>query len=331
MLHNEVPEFYDKPVTLDWVAPGSAAAQAGFKPGDYIASYDGQQNPTWEQINVRSVLNLNHTVSAFVLRDGQRIPLQLPLADDSKGQEFTLGKVGLYPEIQPTPVKVAAVTPGLAAAKAGVQDGDLFDRIDGHAFHGTESIISYLKSRNGAPVNVVVDHNGKATQMTLQPTAVDVPEEGKAWRIGFAGNPPPMRVEHLPLLSATKESAKFCRANSLLIFEVLKRVLSHRMSVDTLSGPIGIAQQTGMAWEMKGWGPMIQLMTTISLNLGILNLLPFPILDGGMILFLLIEGAMQRDIDIRIKERVYQVAFVLILIFAAYVIFNDISKLATRT
>jgi regulator of sigma E protease len=99
------------------------------------------------------------------------------------------------------------------------------------------------------------------------------------------------------------------------------------MSVNTLSGPIGIARETGMAAETPGWEAKFKVMTAISLNLGILNLLPFPILDGGMILFLLIESVIRRDIDVRVKERVYQVAFVLIIIFAAYIIFNDISKL----
>jgi regulator of sigma E protease len=106
------------------------------------------------------------------------------------------------------------------------------------------------------------------------------------------------------------------------------------MSVDTLSGPIGIAQQTGQAWEAaqtSGWEYMIKLMTTISLNLGILNLLPFPILDGGMILFLLIESFLRRDVNPVFKERVYKAAFVLILLFAAYIIFSDITKLPIFT
>ena len=327
MLHNEVPVFYDQPVTLDWILPGSAAATAGFEPQDHVVRYDNQDNPTWEQMNVRSILNLNHTVPVIVERNGQRVNLQLPLADNSKGQEFSLGKIGLLPAIQTTPVRVAVVTPGSPAAKAGIQQGDVFQSIDGHTFHGTESIISYLQSRKGAPVDLAVNRGGTITKMNLQPVSIDVPGEGQVWRIGFSGTPPTTRVEQMALPSALAASVKFSRANSLLILEVLKRVLTHRMSVDTLSGPIGIAQQTGQAWEAPGWEYMIKLMTTISLNLGILNLLPFPILDGGMILFLLIESVIRRDIDVRVKERVYQVAFVLIIIFAAYVIFNDISKL----
>jgi len=100
------------------------------------------------------------------------------------------------------------------------------------------------------------------------------------------------------------------------------------MSVNTLSSPIGIAQQTGMAAETPGWESKFRIMAALSLNLGILNLLPFPILDGGMILFLLIESVIRRDVNMVFKERIYQVAFVLIIVFFGYIVFNDISKLS---
>jgi regulator of sigma E protease len=107
----------------------------------------------------------------------------------------------------------------------------------------------------------------------------------------------------------------------------LQRLFTHKVSVSQLSGPVGIARMAGEAAETKGWSPKFVLAAEISLNLGILNLLPFPILDGGMILFLLIEGVMRRDIGINIKERIYQAAFVVLLAFFAFVIFNDVTKL----
>ena len=328
MLHHEIEVYRDQPVTIDWVMPNTPAAQAGLEPGDRVVSFDNEPNPTWYQMNVRSVLNLNHSVAVTVARNGQEIPLTLQLNDSSKGEDFSLEKIGILAAIQPYPLKVIFVSPSSPAGKAGVQVGDVFESVDGHVFHGTGSIFEYLQSRGGAPVTVVIERNGADMTKTLQPILLDGPPQGKAWRIGFQGAPPPYKVEKLALPSALAESAKFCRSNSLLIFEVLQRLLSHRISVDSLSGPIGIAQQTGQAWDMPGWGPTIQLMTVISLNLGVLNLLPFPILDGGMILFLLIESVMRRDVNVVVKERIYQVGFVLIIIFFGYVIFNDISKLS---
>jgi regulator of sigma E protease len=112
---------------------------------------------------------------------------------------------------------------------------------------------------------------------------------------------------------------------------VLQRVVTHRMSVNTLSGPIGIARETGMAAETPGWEAKFKVMTAISLNLGILNLLPFPILDGGLILLLLIEGILRHDISLAVKERIYQAAFVVLVVFFAFIIFNDVTKLPIFT
>ena len=109
--------------------------------------------------------------------------------------------------------------------------------------------------------------------------------------------------------------------------DVLKGMFQRHISVKSLSGPIGIAQVVHQAAEMKGWMPLVQTMAGISINLGMFNLLPFPILDGGMIFLLLIESAFRKDLPMPIKERIYQVAFVCILLFAAMVIFNDITKL----
>jgi regulator of sigma E protease len=127
------------------------------------------------------------------------------------------------------------------------------------------------------------------------------------------------------------KSREFCADKSLMIFDVLGGLFTHKVSVSQLAGPVGIARMAGDAAETKGWGTKIGLAGMISLNLGILNLLPFPILDGGMIFFLLIESAIRRDISIPIKERIYQAAFVLLVGFFAFIIFNDITQLPLFT
>jgi len=313
MLHNEVYLFVDQPMTLDWVMPGSPAANAGLQPGDRILTIDGVQNPSVEDVYKSEAKNLNHPVQVAVQRNGQSVSLTLQVTDPSKGKDFDPDKIGLLPVRQPGPVKVATITPNSPAAKAGIQPGDQFLSIDGHQFHSTDAVIAYLQSQSGAPVKLVLSHDGKISNLMLEPIRVDDPKQGTAWRLGFSS------------------TVKYNRGVSLDILDVASRVVSRKMSMDSLSGPIGIAQQTGLAWETPGWGLMIQLMALISVNLGVLNLLPFPILDGGMILFLVIESIIRRDVNMAFKERVYQVAFVLILVFFAYVIFNDISKLGLFT
>jgi regulator of sigma E protease len=117
----------------------------------------------------------------------------------------------------------------------------------------------------------------------------------------------------------------------MLIVEVLQRLFTHKVSVTQLAGPVGMARMAGEAAEMKGWYPKFGLAGEISLNLGILNLLPFPILDGGMIFLLLIESVLRHDISINVKERIYQAAFVVIMAFMVFIIFNDVTKLPLFT
>ncbi len=327
MFHHETYVYLDQPVVLDWVQTGSVAARAGLQPGDVIERFDTVDHPTWKDVEIRAQINLNHAVPVTVERGTQQVQLTLPLPDSSKGEDFTLAKLGVFPVEQPDPIRVESVADQTPASAAGIRDGDTFAAVDGHVFHSTESLVAYMQGRDGAPMSIALVHDGQQRMVTIVPARMDDAAGGKAWRLGFLGTTPPYRVEQLSFPGALAESWKFNRANSLLILEVLKRVITHKMSVNTLSGPIGIAKQTGMAVEMQGWQPILQLMTVISLNLGILNLMPFPVLDGGLILFLLIESGLRRDIDMAVKERIYQAGFILILVFAAYVIFNDVSKL----
>ena len=131
----------------------------------------------------------------------------------------------------------------------------------------------------------------------------------------------------MKLAAAIDSSQVFCGENSQMIIKVLERLLTRKVSVKQLSGPVGIAVAAGQAAQAKEWFPKFGLAASISLNLGILNLLPFPILDGGLILMLLIESVMRRDISMIVKERIYQAAFVVLVAFFAFIMFNDVSKL----
>jgi regulator of sigma E protease len=138
---------------------------------------------------------------------------------------------------------------------------------------------------------------------------------------------PPVHVDRLPFSAAVAESYKANLSSATMIKDVLKGMFQRRVSPRSLQGPIGIGQQVGLAARDSVW-TLLRLMAVISMNLGIFNLLPIPILDGGMILFLLVESIIRRDLNQQLKERVYQVAFVCLLVFAVMVIFNDISKLS---
>ena len=185
----------------------------------------------------------------------------------------------------------------MPAAKAGLKAGDQILSVDGLALHSVDAMLAFLQQGNGRPIHLTALRDGKTFQIELQPVMADAGDRHKLYRIGFAPNVPPFKIQQLPLPAAVNQSVHFNLRYSGLILEVLHRMVARRFAVQDLSGPIGTARETGLAVEQPGWQPIIGLMSIISLNLGIFNLLPIPILDGGVIVLLLIEGVMRRDLD----------------------------------
>lgn len=332
MMHNEVPKFVSEPAVLDFVPAKTPAAKAGLQPGDRIIRFDvAPPNPTWNEVRIRAALDANSTVPVTVARtvNGQTKDVQLKLyvSDPTKGQNFSLSTSGLIPRVQSTPLKVSKVEPGFPAAKAGLKVGDEVLDIDGLALHSVQAVIPYMQDNGKKPVSLTVLRDGKTLHMSLTPKWGDDGTGKMGYRIGLSFEPPPYKIEQLPFLAAAHKSAVTNVKYSGLILDVLHRLVTHRSEFQQLSGPIGIAQQTGEAVEQASWQPIIGLMALISLNLGIMNLLPIPILDGGLIILLLIEEILRHDLKPEVKERLYQAAFVMLVLFFAFVMFNDVAKL----
>jgi len=327
MMHNEVEAFRSQAANIDFVSDHTAAANAGLKPGDVITRFDNVNNPTWEQVSIRSAMNVGQMIPVDVERDGKTVSMQLVVPNPAGSDDFDFDTIGFVPRMQEDPIRVRQIEAGMPAAKAGLQAGDQILSVDGMKLHSVDAMLAFLQQGSGRPIQLTALRDGKTFQITLQPIMADAGNGRKLYRIGFAPNLPPFKIQQLPLPEALKQSVHFNLRYSGLILEVLHRMVTRRFAVQDLSGPIGIAKQTGLAVEQPGWQPIIGLMSIISLNLGIFNLLPIPILDGGVIVLLLIEGIMRRDLNQEFKERIYQAAFVVLLIFAAFVMFNDISKL----
>jgi len=326
--HNEVPNYHSQPAVIDYIVPNSVAAKAGLQHGDRIVRFDTAENPTWDQVLERSVLNLNHSVPIVVQKpDGAQNQTSLFLKSPSNPDDFSLGDVGLTPEIQKNPLKVAMVEATMPGAKAGLKSGDEIVSIDGIRLHSLPSMVLYLQNNGSKPVTLSILRNGQPTTITVTPEKMAGSEGQPRYEIGFNAEKPPSHIERLSLPAAFSKAVKECVSESTMLMEVLRRVMTHQMSTKTLSGPVGIARQTGYVVSMPGWSPMLAWTAFISVQLGILNLLPIPILDGGMILFLLIESVMRRDMNETLKERVYQTAFVFFILLMVFVLFNDLSKI----
>jgi regulator of sigma E protease len=332
MLHNEVQEFLDGPAHTDYISANTPASKTGIHSGDTIVHFDTVENPTWDDVFNRSILNLNQTIPFSFVHDGQRTDTKIFVESKNGPENFAIDSLGILPVMQTTPVQVASLEPNMPAIHAGLKPGDKIVSIDGLSLHYVPAILAYLQDQAGKTATLTVlrsepDGTTKTVSLPITPQLADVGDGTKDYRLGFSAVPPPVKVERLPLGKAIAASWQFNKKGSLLIVEVLKRLFTRQVSVKSLQSPIGIGQQIHQAAQMPGWMPLIGLMSYISLNLGIFNLLPIPILDGGMIFFLVIETIMRRDVNQQFKERLYQVAFVCILAFFAFVIFNDLTRL----
>ena len=320
MVHYEYPVYLDKPAVLNGVKPGSAAAQAGLQSGDRIVKVDNIENPTWEQLEPRVWLSPNQPLTITVQRGNQVFDKTIiPKAVTSS----EVGSAGWFPEDS---VVVGRVEPNLPAAKAGIKEEDRIVALNGESVHSLESVIDSLQQSKDQPVDLTVERGGQTLHFRMSPvlSKTEDPKQNR-YRLGFS-NKGEVKVTTLPFSKALNLSLERNRQYSVMILELAKKLVQRKISLRAVSGPIGIAQEAGYAAQQKGWTPLMELTAGISLNLGIFNLLPIPILDGGVILFLAIEGLMRRDISLNIKERVYQAAFVFLVLFAVMVIYNDLMK-----
>ena len=324
--HNEVPAFYNQTAVADYITPNSPIARTGMTVGDRIISFDGHQNSTWSDLQLFSLPDLNKSEPFVYEHNGQPVSTTLFVQAKGEPEDFDFAKLGIVPVQQNAPLQVASLSSNdTPAARAGLQPQDRILSVDGQNLHSVQALAAYLETQAGKPAELVVSRAGKTLSLTVHPALMDT-QEGKAWKLGFVNVLPPTNIQRMSVPKALRASWEDNRKNSLLIVEVLKRLFTHEVSVKSVSSPIGIGVQVHQAFSMAGWTPIIGMMATISLNLGIFNLLPIPILDGGSILLLAIESILRRDVNQQVKERLAQVAFVCLILFAAVVIFNDITK-----
>ena len=328
LFHNEVEAYRAGPAVADYVPLRSALAATGVQTGDTIVHFTKVENPTWEDVLNGALLNLNQSVPFSFVHDGKRTDTSLFLASKGGPETFDPYAFGLIPRVQTEPMRVEVVSAGKPGERAGLKAGDAIASVNGLSFHSVPALLAYLQDQGGRALELKVLRAGQTLAINVTPIMADEPDGSKAYQIGFQAMTPPVQVENLGLGAAMAQAGTRTLKYASMIVDVIKGMFTHHVSVRSVSGPIGIGQQVHQAFKMKSNNPLVELMAFISVNLGIFNLLPIPILDGGMILFLLIESIMRRDLNQQIKERVYQVAFVCLIAFAAFVIFNDITRLS---
>jgi regulator of sigma E protease len=329
MYRHNYPAYFDRPAEIGWVKAGSPAQTAGMKRGDRISKVQDKSNPTWNDVRDQTLGRINHNLEMDVQRGGEQFHVSVPVKLSEKEDEDLWSEMGMSPA---EPTVIGRVEGGSPADAAGLQPGDEIVGLNGLSLKNAalSGLFEVLQGTKDQPVKLSVVRDGATKELTVTPKWTPSGDEPPAWRIGVT-LPPEYHIEKLRFPAALRVAAVDCRKNSTFIFKLLKDLVTGNGSMKQFGGPVMIAKESGRAAK-AGFYALLTLLVIISLNLAIFNLLPVPILDGGLMLMLLVEGIMRRDIKQEIKERVYQAAFVFLVLFAAVVIYNDVSKtLPSRT
>ena len=305
------------------VRSGGSAEQAGLKPGDRIISFEGTQNPTWNYISGKALLRPGQEVRMEVDRDGQRVPIALRIPKRVDGGN-EIGELDFQPDSGALPVIIDSVSPNMPAQEAGVRSGDQILAVDGQVAHSRTQVTQYIQDHRDKELRLTIVRGDSRLEIKAKPK----PDETGVPRLGVRFAPEPL--ERAGLVRA----AGFAVSQNIEIMQLtadaLGQVFKGKRSVrDTLSGPIGIARESSRAVTELGWAGLVTMLGFLSLNLGVFNLLPIPVLDGGAIFLLLIEGALALiglSLSRVVRERIQQVGFVVVILLMVFVLTNDILK-----
>src|SRR5213593_3319493 len=355
----DVPEFVLAQAVIGIVEPGSPAEKAGLQPGDLVVSLDAKEKPDWQAVQNDFLTSPGRALPIVIERAGRRI--QTTITPERRGREEA-GYIGALPVIRTV---VRAVQPNSPAAAAGVKPGDEIIRVNGMDLRNSGKTIqqaiqettdktfpiTVLRGENPAPVapppslwdrlRGLIGKEKTAADVASFPIAgANYPSTDQRKEVELVVTPimrdgrkmigidvpfPTVHIK-LGLLGALQKSIETNKENAVLIFQVIGRLIKRQASLRQLDGPVGIVAVSGQAYE-AGLDTLLTFMAVISLNLGILNILPIPILDGGVILLLVIESLMGYDLSLRMKERIVQGSFVFLLMLTVIVLYNDVVKL----
>ena len=310
----EVPAYEEQAPVVGVVVEGSPAETSGILPGDLILSVAGESVSDWEALFLSVMSRAGRELEVVVLRDGQS--LVLPVTPSTR-TEFEIGDLGVLPQLYP---QIRDVVPGEPAAQAGIKSDDVIVAVEGEPAT-RDTLITRINSNPGQLLKLTVSRDGVEQDITVRPAL-----NGDVGLIGVSLSPYEVRIVEPGPLQAVQLSIEQNYQWSGLIFQTLWGLLTRETSPKQLMGPVGIAQLSGGAAQV-GFVALFTLMAMISLNLGILNLLPIPVLDGGHIFILALEGASRRDFSVRVKEKMLLAGFVVLMMLMVTVIYNDLTRI----
>ena len=318
----EIPAYQSKPPVVGHVTPGTPAQAAGIQAGDRIVSVAGRDVDTWERFFIAVGTRADRETELVVLRNGREFPVKVTPRPQTR---YEIGAIGVLPDSHPN---IIATLAGAPAEKAGLKAGDVILKVDGSTVAEPAQLIAAISKKAGTPIAMTIARGGGEQEVSVVPEA----NTGRcpslpagAGCIGISIGEEVTRIKPGPI-DALGMSLKRNYDSAGLIFMTIGQLITRETSTRQLMGPLAIAQLSGESAQ-QGWVPLFALMASISLNLGLLNLLPIPVLDGGHIFIMALEGLARRDFSIRLKEKMFLAGFAVLLMLMVTVIYNDLTRI----
>jgi len=315
----EVRAFEGMPPVVGVVVPGSPAERADIRVGDRILAVAGSAVEHWSDFFTRVMAKPDREIPIDLVRDGQALTRRVTPAVATVGRgRFEIGDIGVLPNVHP---HLVAVSPNEPGARAGLKGGDVIVAADGKPITFHTDFREVIAKSPEQPITLSILRDGAPLTISVTPR--------KNGQIGYLGVTPTdeMRLMNLSVVQALGVSVQRNVENAGMIFQTVWGLLTRETSPKQLMGPVAIAQLSGEAAQLS-WIALANLMAMISLNLGLLNLLPIPILDGGHIFIMALEGIVRRDFSVRVKEKMLLAGFVVLMMLMVTVIYNDLTRIS---
>jgi regulator of sigma E protease len=296
-------------------AENSAAAKAGLQLGDRVVTVDDEPVTNWDEYSTAIVPKAKRPVSIGYVRNGKAGFVTVVPAGQGK---YELGNLGIQPTVRP---EILALIKGQPADQAGLKVGDVIVAVEGTPDVPYEQLITAIKSRADQPLKLTIKRGDARQDVTVTPRLVgDKAMVGATFSFyeTYTVKPGPIEAVKLSVLQNWDWTKQ--------IGDTLRGLIMRDTSMKQLMGPVAIADLSGSA-ATAGWIPLFTLMAMISLNLGLMNLLPIPVLDGGHIAILALEGLARRDFSMKVKEKMLGAGFVLLMMLMLTVIYNDLMRI----
>ncbi|MCX6537320.1 MAG: RIP metalloprotease RseP [Acidobacteria bacterium] len=311
----QVPAFQDAPVVIGAVGAKSPAEKGGIKPGDRITKVGSQPVATWEEFYLAIGGRANREVPITLLREGRDTVITVTPVGQTKMQ---IGDIGVLPNVHPS---ISTVERGEPAEKAGIKTGDVVMAANGETIVFSSQLSATIRKFPGVPMTLRVARDGSTLDIAVTPR-----RQGAIGVIGIRIQDE-FRLVQPGVVGALGMSIDRNIQFSGLIARTLGGLFTRETSPSQLMGPVAIAQLSG-EYAALGWLATFTFMASLSLNLGLINLLPIPILDGGHILIMAIESVARRDLSLKVKERMVMAGFVALMLLMVTVVYNDLSRLS---